>query len=103
MSDYYPRMLYRYVGEPDEEYVIVTSESMEARKRRVGFHHYSEEPNPPRKGQKAKEVASEDEAVESPAIDGSPEAEGPAAESSVSEAPEGGAATQPPEAAGPAS
>ena len=102
MSDYYPRMLYRYVGEEDEEYVIVRTQSAEDGKRRVGFHHYNE-PNPPRKGKKAKEVASEDEAVENPAIDGSPEAEGPANESPVSEAPEGGEAPQPPEAAGPAS
>ena len=93
MSDYYPRMLYRFVGEPDEEYVIVTTQGAEDRKRRVGFHHYNE-PNPPRKG-KAKEVLNEDEAVESPAIDGSAETQSAPDESPVSEASEGGEASEP--------
>jgi hypothetical protein len=102
MSDYYPRMLYRYVGEEDEEYIIVTTQATEDRKRRVGFHHYSE-PNPPRKGQKAKEVASEDEAVESQAGGSDAEAVSSVDESPVSEAPEGGEAPGTPEAPGTAS
>jgi hypothetical protein len=102
MSDYYPRMLYRYVGEEDEEYVIVTTQGAEDRKRRAGFHHYSE-PNPPRKGGKAKEVQNEDEAVEGASGGSGQEADSPVNESAVSEALEGGEAPESAKATGPAS
>jgi len=100
MSDYYPRMLYRFVGEPDEEYVIVTTQGAEDRKRRAGFHHYNE-PNPPRKGGKAKEVQNEDASVEGASGDSGEETYSPEAQSPVSEALKGWQATQPATPPGP--
>ena len=90
MSEFpdYPKMLYRFVGLPEEEWVIVPTEAAEARKRRVGFHHFAE-PNPPVKGKKAKET-DEDEAAESAPGNGGEEAGYPVNEGPVSEAPEDG-------------